>query len=153
MSGALIIQGVSAAIRPEREGEAIVRASFSRTALRSGLGLIAVLGLVFALALPALANDLHQDGGDDGLISWDDPEFQGTEEECADADLAAGEVLWHFIHTMTDGNDLPSQVHAAFDSGLVVDEDGFSNGPPPGNSVVMYNVITGPEADLQAATA
>ncbi len=82
----------------------------------------------------ALANDLHQTPP----ISWDDAGFQGSASDCRGADLAPGEVLWHFVHTDTKSGDLPSTIDAQFASGSQ-SGDGYVNG----NSIVMYELITG----------
>jgi hypothetical protein len=103
-----------------------------------GLSLVMTVGV-------ALANDLHQ--ADQTPISWDDPAFQGNEDECADAGLEPGEVLWHFIHTKTDSGDLPSELTAEFDDAGVKTADGFVNG----NSIVMYEIITGEDSLLSAS--
>jgi hypothetical protein len=81
-----------------------------------------------------LANDLHQTPP----ISWDDAGFQGSAGDCEGADLKPGEVLWHFVHTKTGDEDLPSTIDAQFGSGPQ-SGDGFVNG----NSIVMYELITG----------
>src|SRR6185436_4738440 len=103
------------------------------------------LSLVMTVGV-ALANNLHQDTGENG-ISWDDPAFQGTEKDCADADLEPGEVLWHFIHTGTDSGDLPSELTAEFADAGTQKADGYVNG----NSIVMYNIITGEDSLLSAS--
>ncbi|MEO5964997.1 MAG: hypothetical protein ABIR11_05985 [Candidatus Limnocylindrales bacterium] len=68
------------------------------------LGWIATATLLgAALLAPSIvtANTGHQSGSD---IAWNDPDFQGSDEDCANADLAPGEVLWHFVQTqVADG--------------------------------------------------
>jgi hypothetical protein len=100
---------------------------------------LAVLGLTLVLAAPALADTVHQTN-----IFWDDVAFQGDEGECADADLAEGEVLWHFVHIGTDGSDLPATLTATFEraDGTTFTEtaEGYSNGD--GTAPVMYDIIT-----------
>jgi hypothetical protein len=116
---------------------------------RRMLAVAAVAAITLSLALTmrvALANDLNQDPGQDG-ISWDDPAFQGSDEDCANAGLEPGQVLWHFIHTGTDSSDLPSELTAEFADAGVVKADGFVNG----NSVVMYNIITDQDSLLSAS--
>ena len=115
---------------------------------RRMLAVAAVAAITLSLALTmrvALANDLHQAG--DTPISWDDPAFQGDEGECGDANLDPGQVLWHFVHTKTDSGDLPSKLTAEFDSAGVLEADGYVNG----NSIVMYNIITGEDSLLSAS--
>jgi len=117
---------------------------------RRMLAVAAVAAITLSLALTmrvALANDLHQAG--DTPISWDDPAFQGDEGECDDANLDPGQVLWHFVHTGTDGGDLPSKLTAEFDGAGVVEVDGYSNGG--GNAIVMYDIITGEDSLLSAS--
>jgi hypothetical protein len=103
------------------------------------------LSLVMTVGV-ALANNLHQDTGENG-ISWDDPAFQGTEKDCADAGLEPGQVLWHFVHTGTDSGDLPSELTAQFATAGEQKADGYVNG----NSIVMYNIITGEDSLLSAS--
>jgi len=115
---------------------------------RRMLAVAAVAAITLSLALTmrvALANDLHQAG--DTPISWDDPAFQGDEGECEGANLDPGQVLWHFVHTKTDSGDLPSKLTAEFDSAGVLEADGYVNG----NSIVMYNIITGEDSLLSAS--
>ena len=117
---------------------------------RRMLAIAAVAAIALSLALTmrvALANDLHQ--ADDTPISWDDPNFQGTADECKDANLDPGEVLWHFVHTMTDGGDLASQLDAEFDSDGPRTAAGYSNGN--GSAQVMYDIITGEDSLLSAS--
>jgi hypothetical protein len=95
-----------------------------------------------ALVGPVLANDLHQTPP----IAWDTP--NDDENACNDANLEPGQVLWHFVHTGTDGADLPSTLYAKFDSAGDVEADGYSNGG--GNAIVMYDVITGQDTLLEA---
>jgi len=115
---------------------------------RRVLAVAAVAAITMSLALTmrvALANDLHQ--ADDTPISWDDADFQGDAGECEDAGLEPGEVLWHFVHTKTDSGDLPSELTAEFADAGVKTADGFVNG----NSIVMYNIITGEDSLLSAS--
>ena len=117
---------------------------------RRMIAVAAVAAIALSLALTmrvALANDLHQ--ADDTPISWDDPNFQGTADECKDANLEPGEVLWHFVHTMTDGGDLASQLDAEFDSDGPRTAAGYSNGD--GSAQVMYDIITGEDSLLSAS--
>jgi hypothetical protein len=114
---------------------------------RRMLAVAAVAAITLSLALSmrvALANELFENQIKNGPISWDDPAFQGNADECEGVELAAGEVLWHFVHTGTTGDDLPATIDAEFDSAGTVQADGYSNGG--GNAVVMYNVITGEDS-------
>ena len=116
---------------------------------RRMLAVAAVSAITLSLALTmrvALANDLHQDPGQDG-ISWNDPAFQGDEGECEGTNLEPGQVLWHFVHTKTDSGDLPSQLTAEFADAGVKTADGYVNG----NSIVQYVIITGEDSLLSAS--
>ena len=115
---------------------------------RRMLAVAATAAITLSLALTigvAMANDLHQ--ADQTPIAWNDPGFQGTADECANANLDPGQVLWHFIHTKTGSGDLPSTLDATFDVAGAVQADGYVNG----NSVVMYNIITGEDSLLSAS--
>lgn len=90
--------------------------------------------LVFAIAVPALANTLNQTPP----IAWNDAGFQGVDDECDGTVVADGEVLWHFVHTMTDGSDLPSTLTVTFSDASEQTVDGYSNGGE--NAQVMYDV-------------
>ena len=117
---------------------------------RRMLAVAAVAAITMSLALTmrvALANDLHQ--ADQLPISWDDPAFQGTADECDKADLDPGEVLWHFVHTGTDGNDLPATLDATFTDAGAKQADGYSNGG--GNAIVQYDIVTGKDT-LESAS-
>jgi hypothetical protein len=114
--------------------------TFSRRML--AVAAVAAIALSFALTLRvAQANELFPNQLNDGPISWDDADFQGTAEDCAGANLDPGEVLWHFVHEGTNGTNLPATIDAEFDSVGSVPADGYSNGG--GNAIVMYDVITG----------
>jgi hypothetical protein len=108
---------------------------------------VTAIAMSFALTAIVMANNLHQ--SDVTPISWDDPKFQGSGDDCKDADLQPGEVLWHFVHTDTDGSDLPSELTAEFDNAGVQKADGYSNGG--GNAIVMYDIITGEDSLLSAS--
>lgn len=87
--------------------------------------------LVFALAVPAMANDLHNTTTDN---------VDGT--DCDTTVVADGMVLYHFINTMTTGANLPDTITVTFTDAdgvtQTVTADGYSNGN--GHSVVMYDV-------------
>ena len=79
-------------------------------------------------------------------ISWDDPEFQGTEEECAEVDLAAGQVLWHFVLVQT--NAASATLTAEFeDEGTVTTPSYKKSG-----KVLHFNIITGQDTLWGAST-
>jgi hypothetical protein len=61
-------------------------------------GWLAVVALL-AAALVAPATVFAIDGHQDFPIAWDDPAYQGSDEECSSLDLAPGEVYWHFVQT------------------------------------------------------
>jgi len=112
------------------------------------LAVAATAAITLSLALTigvAMANDLHQ--ADKTPIAWNDPAFQGTADDCANANLDPGQVLWHFIHTGTGGSDLPATLTAEFQDAGIVTVDGYVNG----NSVVMYTIITGEDSLLSAS--
>ena len=101
-----------------------------------GVGLVAFL---LGAATIAEANQLHQQPP----IAWNSTEFGGG--DCPD--LAPGQVLWHFVHTDTKSTDLPSTLTAKFTTAGTVTVAGFVNG----NSVVMYDIITGHDTLLSAS--
>ncbi|HET7026502.1 MAG TPA: hypothetical protein VFI28_02295 [Candidatus Limnocylindrales bacterium] len=111
-----------------------------RDQLLRRVGWFAVAGMLgVSLLAPAVvsANDLHQDASNG--IAWND---QSTTHECDGSEgLAAGQVLWHFVHTGTDGSDLPATVTATFTTAGALTVNGYSNGG--GNAIVMYDVVTG----------
>jgi hypothetical protein len=112
------------------------------------LAVAATAGITLSLALTmgvAMANDLHQ--GDKTPIAWNDPGFQGTADDCANANLDPGQVLWHFVHTQTGSGDLPSTITAEFDTAGTLHADGYVNG----NSIVMYDIVTGQDSLLSAS--
>jgi hypothetical protein len=117
--------------------------------LRRLVALLATLSLTLLFAAPALANDLAQTIPEGG-ITWDASGFQGDETECADADLEPGEVLWHFVHTMTDGGDLPATLTVTFSDGTTQTVSGFT-ADFEGNSVVHY-VVTSGQTNLLSAS-
>lgn len=117
--------------------------------LRRLVAIVATLSLTLLLAAPAFANDLAQTIPEGG-IAWDASSFQGDETECANADLEPGEVLWHFVHTMTDGSDLPATLTVTFSDGTSQTVSGFT-ADFEGNSVVHYEVTSGQTNLLSAS--
>jgi hypothetical protein len=81
-------------------------------------------------------------------ISSDDAQFQGSDEDCADAGLAPGEVLWHFVLTQTDADT--AQLDASFASAGDISVDSYKKT----GSTLHFAIIT-PTADtlLSAWTA
>ena len=113
-----------------------------------GLGWIAIaslLGLfVFAStggAALAVGTTIHQAVP----ISWDAVAFQGDDEECAGADVAPGEVLWHFVLTQTAAAS--GNLTATFGSG--VEQVGSSKKT---GGTLHFFVTTGQTSLLNATT-
>jgi hypothetical protein len=119
------------------------------TSRRRYLGWLAVGALTAMLVLGATggvavaATSLHQDTP----ISWDDPGFQGSEDECESADLAPGEVLWHFVLVQTTSGAVGSPLTATFSSGVEVEGAYKKSGP-----VLHWNITTGETTLLSAST-
>jgi len=64
------------------------------------IGWLIAAGLLgAALIAPSAAFAIDGSNEKDGGIAWNDPDFQGSAEDCEGADLAPGEVLWHFVQT------------------------------------------------------
>src|SRR6185369_16051845 len=83
-----------------------VRPSRRPSTRLAGLGaLLAVLALALLAPGATLANDLHQSPP----ISWD---ARGFGDDCKDADLEPGQVLWHFVQTQTDASS--GTLHVTF---------------------------------------
>ena len=61
--------------------------------------LIAAGLLAAALVAPSAAFAIDGSNEKEGGIAWNDPGFQGTGDDCKDAGLEPGEVLWHFVQT------------------------------------------------------
>jgi hypothetical protein len=119
---------------------------------RRMLAFAAVAAIALSLALTmrvALANDLNQflDGKNPDGISWDNPDFQGTADDCSGANLDPGQVLWHFVHTGTGPGDLAATLDAEFDVAGAQSADGYVNG----QSNVFYDIITGEDTLLSAS--
>ena len=86
-------------------------------------GAVAAIAMSFALTALVMANNLHQfeNGQNPNGISWDQA-TQGTADECKDADLEPGEVLWHFIQNQVDDAILSGKMTATFaDAGTFTD--------------------------------
>ncbi len=64
------------------------------------IGWLIAAGLLgAALVAPSAAFAIDGSNEKEGGIAWNDPDFQGSEEECDGADLQPGQVLWHFVQT------------------------------------------------------
>ena len=98
--------------------------------------LVAAAALTLTFAGTAFANDLHQTPPITGT------EFKNTEVGCDEG--------WHFVHTDTDGSDLPAELTATFQGAGTVKVAGYSNGG--GNAIVMYDVHVSPSDTLLSAS-
>jgi hypothetical protein len=106
--------------------------------------LMAALGMTLLLSAPAFAVDLNQDPP----ISSDSAEFQGSEEECAEADVEAGQVLWHFIITQSSTDD--QTITVTFEN---AGTNTYSPDKVVDTYVLHYDVITGSPDTLLSATS
>ena len=121
--------------------------------VRKFAAMFAALGLSVLLVSPALAfMNLHQTPP----IDWNDADSQGDAEECADANLEPGQVLWHFILSKSDSND-PTMSATFADASFNV-----TNMPPtkfsPDNDTadhwtVHWDIITTQTTLLSASTS
>ena len=106
--------------------------------------LMAALGMTLLLSAPAFAVEI----GNDLPIPSDSAEFQGSEEECAEADVESGQVLWHFIinNSSTDDQTLTVTFQNAGTITQGPDKvvDAF---------VLHYNFITGSPDTLLSAVS
>jgi hypothetical protein len=106
--------------------------------------LMAALGMTLLLSAPAFAVEINQDLP----ITSDSAEHQGSEEECAEADVEAGQVLWHFIITQSSTDDqtitltFQNAGTATYSPDKVVD-----------SFVLHYDVITGSPDTLLSASS
>ena len=109
-------------------------------------GWLAVGGLLGAALLApsaALATDLHasQQG-----TAWNDPQFQGSAEDCDGLKLGPGDVVWHFVLTSPDADS--GHLTATFDkAGDVTVENADSPA-----AVLHFYVWTGHDTLLDAET-
>lgn len=122
---------------------------------RRRLRLLGWVALASMLALAVLApsaggagaitvgTNLHQTPP----ISSTDPAFQGDTTECAGLNLAAGQVLWHFVLVQTTAPLAGSQLHATFTSGSITVDAAKKSG-----GVLHFNVITGADTLTGAYT-
>ena len=90
------------------------------------------------------ATNLHQTPP----ISSTDPAFQGDTTECAGLNLAAGQVLWHFVLVQTTAPLAGSQLHATFTTAGSRTVDAAKKS----GSVLHFNVITGADTLTGAHT-
>jgi hypothetical protein len=105
---------------------------------------LGALGLMLLIAAPALAVDLNQHLP----ISSDDAGYQGTETECADADLEAGQVLWHFVINQSSTNNQTITLTFA-NAGT----DTYSPTKVVDTYLLQYDVYTSSGDTLTAATS
>ena len=109
------------------------------------IGLTVLIALVMAVSLvgTVFANDLH--GSHVGASSLT------FKQECNGGEgLAEGQVLWHFIHTDTNGENLPASITATFQTAGSITVAGYSNGN--GKAVVMYDIVTNGDDVLLGAS-
>ena len=106
--------------------------------------ILAALGMTLLLSAPVLAVDLNQDPP----ISSDSAEFQGSETECADADVEAGQVLWHFIINQSSTDD--QTITVTFQN---AGTHTYSPDKVVDSFVLHYDVITGSPDTLLSATS
>jgi hypothetical protein len=79
-------------------------------------------------------------------IAWNDQSFQGSADDCKDADLDAGQVLWHFVLVQTDADS--GTLSATFDTAGAVSTPSYKNT----GGVLHFAVITGHDTLLGAST-
>jgi hypothetical protein len=104
-----------------------------------------ILGLVLLLmAAPAYAVEL----GQDPPIPSDSAEFQGSETECAEYDLEAGQVAWHFILNQSETDDQTLTV--TFQN---ADTETYEPSKVVDAYVLHYDVMTGTDTLLSASTS
>jgi hypothetical protein len=111
--------------------------------IRRLAAIIAALTLTMLVAAPAFANTLANGSN----VPSNSSAYPPGPNDCTG--VQPGTVLWHFVHTGTDGGDLPSTLTATFQNSASQTVDGYSNGG--GSSVVMYDVITGPDTLVTAS--
>ena len=109
-------------------------------------GWLAVGGLLGAALLApsaALATDLHasQQG-----TAWNDPQFQGSAEDCDGLKLGPGDVVWHFVLTSPDADS--GHLTATFDK---AGDKTVANADSPA-AVLHFYVWTGHDTLLDAET-
>ena len=109
-------------------------------------GWLAVGGLLGAALLApsaALATDLHasQQG-----TAWNDPQFQGSAEDCDGLKLGPGDVVWHFVLTSPDADS--GHLTATFDK---AGDKTVENADSPA-AVLHFYVWTGHDTLLDAET-
>ena len=124
--------------------------SFSRRMVT--LASMSAIAMSFALTALVMANNLHQfeNGANPNGISWDQAP-QGTDDECKDADLAPGAVLWHFIQNGVDDDAITSgKMTATFaDAGTIADVESYKKAGP----VLHWNIITPTHDTLLSASS
>jgi len=112
--------------------------------------LLAALGMTLLLSAPAFAVEI----GQDLPINSGDAEHQGSETECAEADVEAGQVLWHFIINQSTTDD---QTLTVFFQNAGPMTEGPSQVSPDnetaGHWTLHYEFITGSPDTLQSAVS
>lgn len=109
--------------------------------IRRLAAIVAALTLTMLVAAPVFANDLANGSN----VPSNSSAYPPGPNDCIG--VQAGTVLWHFVHTGTTSADLPSTLTATFQNSASQTVDGYVNG----NSVVMYDVITGPDTLVTAS--
>ena len=126
----------------------------SRKARLKVLGWVAIASMLALVILGptaggasavAATTNLHQTPP----IASTDPAFQGTLDECADANLAAGQVLWHFVLVQTASGTAGSYLHATFTGAGDVDN---VLAYKKAGGVLHWNIITGADTLTGAHT-
>lgn len=106
--------------------------------------LLAALALSMLMAVPVLADTLHQTppiAWNAGVVSTDDP------GECEGADLDPGQVLWHFIQNQTAATS--GNLTATFTTAGTVT---VANGEPFSSNTLHWTIITGEDTLTGAST-
>ena len=112
--------------------------------------LLAALGMTLLLSAPALAVEI----GQDLPISSDSAEFQGSEAECAEADVESGQVLWHFIINQSTSTDQTLTVTFQNAGTFTEGPDQVSpDNETAGQWTLHYNFITGSPDTLLSASS
>jgi hypothetical protein len=81
-------------------------------------------------------------------ISSTNAEFQGDATECAGLNLAAGQVLWHFVLVQTTAPSAGSFIHATFTTAGAITEEAYKKS----GTVLHFSITTGADSLTGAHT-
>jgi hypothetical protein len=117
--------------------------------------LVAAIALTMLMAVPVLANGLHQfqNGANPNGIAWNAGVVStDDDEDCGDADLDPGQVLWHFIQNQVETDYSNNLGDAELSVTFTVDGASTIDAYKQSGKTLHWQIITGEDTLTSASS-